>query len=107
VKILLDHCLPKRLKFLFPSHKVKTAKEQGWVSYKNGKLLAAAGAEFDVFLTVDRNIKHQQNLAALPISIIVLVAVNNRFETLTPYVPLIETALLSIAPNTLIEVQLP
>jgi predicted nuclease of predicted toxin-antitoxin system len=105
VKILLDHCLPKRLKQLFPTHEVKTAREKGWADYKNGKLLAAAGTEFDVFLTIDKNIKHQQNLDALPVSIIVIIAINNRFETLAPCIPEVEKILLNLKPKTLVEVK--
>lgn len=107
MKILLDHCLPKRLKTLFASHEVKTAQEQGWATYINGRLLAAAGTEFDVFLTVDRNIKHQQNLASLPLAIVVLVSKDNRFVTSAPYIPAVEASLLTLAPNSLIEIQLP
>ena len=83
MRILLDHCLPKRLKRLFPSHEVKTAQEMGWSGLANGQLLLeAAAAGFSVMLTVDRNISFQQNPDRLPLPIIVLVAKNNRFETL-------------------------
>jgi len=53
VKILLDHCIPKRFKFSLPAHEVKTAREMGWQGLKNGKLLAQAAKQFEVMLTVD------------------------------------------------------
>jgi len=59
VKILLDHCLPHRLKKSFPAHKVLTAGEMGWEGLQNGDLLAAAASQFDVVLTIDKNLKHQ------------------------------------------------
>ena len=99
MKIVLDHCLPKRLKQLFPSHEVKTVRDMGWAEYKNGKLLAAAGAEFDVFLTIDKNIKYQQNLDTLPVSIVMILATNNRYETLALCVSEIERVLLNLKPN--------
>lgn len=47
-------------------------------------MLALAGPEFDVFLTADRNLQYQQNVAALPVAIVVLVAVSNRLEAYAP-----------------------
>jgi hypothetical protein len=65
-------------------HEVLTVTERGWSGIKNGKLLTLAEAEFDVFLTVDQNLKYQQNLTALNIGVILLVARNNRLKTLLP-----------------------
>ena len=104
MRILLDHCLPKRLKWSFPNHTVETAREAGWEGLKNGKLLAEAGQRFDVMLTIDKNIRHQQNLDQLPIAIFVIDARDNRLPTLLPFVSAIETALARLAPRTLIEV---
>jgi predicted nuclease of predicted toxin-antitoxin system len=77
VKVLLDHCLPRRFARAFPDHSVRTAADQGWERLRDGKLLAAAGAEFDVILTVDKNIKREQNLATLPIAVVVMLARSN------------------------------
>lgn len=60
---------------------------------RNGELLALAEREFDVFLTVDQNLKYQQNLAAFEIGIILLVARNNRLITLLPLMPEVREAL--------------
>jgi hypothetical protein len=59
----------------------------GWASMKNGELLAVAAEQFDIFLTTDRNLSHQQNLSAFDIAVIVLVAASNRFDDLRPLVP--------------------
>jgi hypothetical protein len=59
----------------------------GWASKKNGELLALAAADFDVFLTSDRNLSYQQNLSAFDIAVIVLVAASNRIDDLRPLVP--------------------
>jgi predicted nuclease of predicted toxin-antitoxin system len=62
VRILLDECLPRRLKRDLVGHHARTVPEMGWASKKNGELLALAEADFDVFLTVDRNLSSQQNI---------------------------------------------
>jgi predicted nuclease of predicted toxin-antitoxin system len=84
VRVLLDECLPRRLKRELPGHDVRTAPEMGWASKRNGELLQLAQREFDVFLTVDRNLQHQQNLASFEIAVVVLVASSNRFDDLRP-----------------------
>jgi hypothetical protein len=87
VRVLLDECLPKRLKPELVGHDARTAPEMGWASKTNGELLALAAADFDVFLTSDRNLSHQQNLSAFDIAVVVLVAASNRIDDLRPLVP--------------------
>lgn len=41
---------------------MKTARQMGWTTIKNGELLALAAAELDIFVTLDRNLFFQQNL---------------------------------------------
>jgi hypothetical protein len=65
----------------------------GWADLRNGKLLAEAGLKFDVFLTIDKNIKHQQNLNRLPIPVISLDAIRNTPEGVRPFAPLAEIEL--------------
>ncbi len=106
MKILLDHCLPRRLHRALPTHTVKTTADQGWDRLRNGKLLVAAAIDFDVFITIDKNLKHQQNLATLPIAVIVL-AKSNRLADLLPFAPLIELELARLKPKILVEVSMP
>jgi len=87
VKVLLDHCVPRRFGRLLMGHQIRTAFEMGWSGLSNGVLLAQARPQFDAFLTVDQNVQFQQNLATLPLPIAMIVAPNNRFETLAPYAP--------------------
>src|SRR4051812_35638587 len=93
MRVLLDECVPRRLKRELPGHEVFTVTEHGWSGIKNGKLLALADTEFDVFLTDDQNLKDQQNLTAFSIAIILLVARNNRLKTLLPLMPEVREAL--------------
>jgi len=87
VRVLLDHCVPRRFKRLISGHQVSTAYELGWAGLKNGALLVRASVQVDAFVTVDQNLQFQQNLAALPLPVVLLVAPDNRFETLAPYAP--------------------
>lgn len=89
MRILLDEDLPRRLADLLVGHKVSTVQRSGWSGTKNGQLLRLAAAQFDVFLTMDRNLEFQQDLATLPIAVLVVEAVSNRMEDLVPLVPAI------------------
>ncbi len=96
MKVLLDECVPRKLRRELPEHEVLTVTERGWSGIKNGKLLALAEVEFEVFLTVDQNLKYQQNLKAFHIGVILLVARNNRLKTLLPLMPEVREALENI-----------
>jgi hypothetical protein len=73
VKILLDECVPVQVRHAFPGHAVVTVQEQGWTGIKNGALLdAAESARFDLFIVADKNLRHQQNLAARRLAILEL-----------------------------------
>lgn len=87
MKVLLDHCVPRRFRRLLIGHEVRTAFEMGWAGFSNGALLAQASKEFGAFLTVDQNVQFQRNLATLPLPVGIIVAPDNRFETLAPYAP--------------------
>jgi hypothetical protein len=78
VKVLLDECIDWRLASDIVGHDVRTARQMQWTGIKNGELLALASVSFDVFVTVDRNLFFQQNVAALPIAVVVLQAKTNR-----------------------------
>jgi predicted nuclease of predicted toxin-antitoxin system len=87
MRVLLDECIDWRLSRDLAAHQVMTARQMGWTSIKNGDLLSLASREFDVFVTVDRNLSFQQNLEVLPIPVIVLSAPTNRLADLRPLVP--------------------
>lgn len=72
MRILFDQGTPAPLRDHLPGHSVETAYEKGWSALRNGELLAKAEAEFDVLVTTDRNLRHQQNLAERRIAILVL-----------------------------------
>jgi predicted nuclease of predicted toxin-antitoxin system len=93
VRVLLDECLPKKLKRLLPGHEVWTTAEKGWAGKRNGELLALAQAEFDALLTVDRSLRFQQRVANFAIGVLVVAAPSNTLEELEPLMPAVLQAL--------------
>ena len=87
MKILLDECIDRRLAKALKGHAVKTVPQMGWAGIKNGQLLALAEKEFDVFVTVDRNLSFQQHLPKFNVAVLVLVAPTNRLTDLLPHAP--------------------
>ena len=76
----------------------------GWSGKQNGELLWLAAAHFDVLLTADRSLEHQQNLTTLPISIVVLVAPTNRIESLKALVPELLERFKALPPRRLLHI---
>ena len=87
MKLLFDECIDRRFTKEFVDYEVKTVPQMGWAGVKNGQLLALAEVEFDVFITVDRNLSFQQNLPHFNIAVIVLQAPSNRLADLPPLAP--------------------
>ena len=87
MKVFIDECVDWRVVRDIVGHEVKTARQMGWSTIKNGELLALAANEFDVFVTVDRNLSFQQNLPEFAIAVIVLCASSNRLADLKPLIP--------------------
>ena len=108
MKILLDEDTPRPLRGHLPGHSVATTQEMGWAGVKNGRLLQLAEENgFEILLTCDRNLRHQQNLAGRTIAVMVLIAVNKKMETLLPLIPEVLRALPTTPPGTVAEVALP
>ena len=109
VRLFADACCltnpyPRRLGRALPAHTVKTAVEMGWGGVKNGALLVLAAAQFDALITVDKNLPYQQNLAALPVAVVLLSAHSNELQALLPLVPRVEEALAALRPRTLVQI---
>ena len=83
MRILLDESAPKRMKQWFGGDEVRTAVEMGWGGVKNGRLLRLASDSFEVFVTADKALEHQQNLTGMKVGIVVLPT--NHWRSLQPY----------------------
>jgi hypothetical protein len=97
-RVLFDHCTPKSLRRHLPGYEIRTCYEEGWAGFRNGELLAAAeAAQFEVFITADRNLRYQQNLGSRRIAIIELPT--NRLALIERLVSAILEALANAAPG--------
>jgi len=105
VKVFLDECIDWRLSRDLVGHDVKTARQLGWTTIKNGELLTLAAAQFDAFVTVDRNLAFQQNVGTLDIAIVILCAKSNRLGDLKPLVPALLQMLGAAKPGRIMRVE--
>src|SRR5215210_1742717 len=88
MKILLDECITKKLKRHLTEFEVRTVVEMNWSGLKNGRLLSAAVEEkFDILLTIDKNLEHQQNMNNYEIAVVVLDAEKSKIEFLLKLLP--------------------
>ena len=104
MRVLLDENLPHDLGGLLIGHQVDTVAGRGWSGIQNGELLALAAPEFTAFLTMDRKLPQQQNIAACPFGVILIQAPSNRMRDLRPLVPQILDALPALKPGTVVSV---
>jgi hypothetical protein len=87
LKVLLDECIDARFASHVTGFDTQTVLTKGWSSISNGKLLTLAQAEFDVFVTVDKNLSFQQHLPKYAIAVILIHCKSNRVEDLLPLLP--------------------
>jgi predicted nuclease of predicted toxin-antitoxin system len=105
MRILLDECLPLDFRHSFPGHDVHTTQWAGLKGKKNGELLRTAEvAGYEVLLTADQGIPHQQNLAGRRLSIITIRSKTNQIEDLLPFVDAILGALKTIMPGQIVPI---
>ncbi len=97
--------VPRKLKGYFPDHiDVMTVRECGWSGMKNGALLRAASARFEIFVSMDLGIPFQQAVSTLPISIILLNAPSNRLNDLRPLAPKLLATLADVCSGQVITI---
>ncbi len=106
MKILLDENLPRKLAVDFGGeHEVFTVGNMQWNGKKNGELLGLMTLYgFDALLTIDKNLKHQQNIDRFPIRLLILDAPNNKIETLKPYIEKLNARLKEGIANKVVEI---
>lgn len=101
VRVLLDENLPLEFAADVVGHDVLTVRGMGWDGLKNGVLMQHAAAACDVFVTMDKNIPHQQNIGVLRFGVILLEARSNRIEDLRPLVGRLHEAIRRARPGVL------
>ena len=106
MRILLDHNVPAPLRHALQDHEVETAYEKGWAELTNGELLSAAESTgFDLLITTDKEIRHQQNLSGRKLSLLVLGA--NDWTRIRSVQALVVAAVSSIQTGEYVEVEIP
>ena len=102
MKILFDHNLPHKLRFMIGragTHEIVTAAYMGWEQLKNGALLRTAeAAGFEVLLTGDTTLVHEQNLVGRHLAVVALST--NNWPIVRDKVPQIMDALVRATPGT-------
>ena len=99
-RVLLDENVDRQVRPLFgPGLDVLTVRECRWNGLKNGALLRAAAEEFDVFVTMDRNLPYQQNLKVLDLAVVVVRSVSNAFVDVAPLMPAVDAAVRTAEPG--------
>ena len=93
-----------QLRSLLVGHDVSTVRHMGWSGKSNGELLALARGEFDAFITLDRNLEHQQNITRSGVPIIVLISRRSRIDYLEPLVPRVLAALQTLKRGQVIRI---
>ena len=105
MRILFDNGTPRGVAEALPAHAVEEARSHGWDALRNGELLdAAEAAGFDVLVTTDRNIRHQQNLAGRKIAIVVLG--KGRWRLIKDRLSAIAAAVASATPGSFVEIEI-
>ena len=104
---ILDENLDRRLAGGFVGHNVTTVAAMGWAGLPDVELLQRCARVFDFFVTADQNLRHQQNVAALPFGIVVLAGRSNRLTDLLPLVPRALAVMESLQPGGVAEVRAP
>jgi predicted nuclease of predicted toxin-antitoxin system len=100
MKILLDECVPRKLKPHLSNHVCRTVSEAGFSGKKNGILLRLAEAEgYDALVTIDRGMETQQSLRGRRISVLILVGRSGRLKDLVPLVSNCLQALATLEPG--------
>ena len=105
MRVLLDECVPRALRNDMSGHDVRTVAEMGWAGVKNGELLRLAADQFDVLITVDRNLEYQQNFARLSRAAIVIHAPSNDISALRPLMPAVLAAIPETKPGVVTQIR--
>jgi predicted nuclease of predicted toxin-antitoxin system len=105
-RVLFDENMPRQLRREMPNVFVRTVQEQGWAGLRNGELLRLASGEFDVFLTADQRLRHQQNIHQFTIGVVVIETFDTTLPALRRLLPEINGAVATVMPGEVLIVEL-
>ena len=106
MKVLFDHCTPAPLRRHLAGHLIDTAYELGWETRRNGALLDLAERHgYQILITTDQSIRHQQNLSDREIGILLLLS--NSWPRIRLQIAAIQNTLNELRPGDFQEVAIP
>jgi hypothetical protein len=101
-RVLFDEDVPRQLRRDLSEFRIRTVQEEGWGSMKNGELLRRSSATFDVLLTADKRLRHEQNIGKFTIGVVVLATRDVRLPRLQELVSEIRGAIRDVQPGTVV-----
>ena len=102
MRVLLDENVDRKLRRSFDAkYEVTTVQERGWGGTENGDLLSLAESEFDVMVTLDTNMRHQQHLPAYDLAVVLITARSNKRSAIEPVMPEVNRLLPTVQPGRL------
>ncbi|PSQ89528.1 MAG: hypothetical protein BRD45_02885 [Bacteroidetes bacterium QS_8_64_10] len=105
MRVLLDENMHVQLRHLFDEGvEAETVRYREWTSLDNGDLMRAAEADYDVFITMDRSIPHQRNLASFDLAVLLVHAPSNAYDAIAPLMPEVNRELRDVKAGTTVEV---
>lgn len=99
--------MPRKLRRDLSEFFVRTAQEQGWSAFKNGALLREASTSFDVLVTIDQNVRHQQNVTRFNIGLVAIEVPDTRLMYIRQLLPELRAAIARVRPGEIIIVTPP
>lgn len=103
-RVLFDEDVPRQLRRDLKEFTIRTVQEEGWASVKNGELLRLCSPVFDVLVTADKRLRHQQNIARHNIGVVVIATRDTRLPRLQQILPELRVAIRDVSPGTVIVV---
>jgi len=105
MKVLLDECIPRKLKRSLPGHECQTVPEAGFAGKTNGELISIAEESgFEVLLTVDKGLAYEPNMVGRKIAIIIVRAKSNRLADLLPHAEACVAQISRIQPGQIVRI---
>jgi len=105
MRVLIDECVDRRVKKHLAGQDAWTVQEMGWKGKKNGELLKEmVRNNFEVFLTIDKGFRHQQNIKAAGVAVVLMKVRKNTLRELLPLMPAVNAALTGIKPGDVVEI---
>jgi hypothetical protein len=107
-RVVLDENIDVRFAREIPDHFISTVRSEGWTGVANGKLLRLIeAAEFDVFVTADRNLEYQQTLSNRAFGTVVLFPERLKLDHLRPLIPELVRAIQMVSAGEILRIRPP